>query len=39
LMELFKVPGTTRASFAFYNNDDDVYRLKAAILKAKEFLL
>ena len=39
LMELFKVSGTTRASFAFYNNDDDVYRLKAAILKAKEFLL
>lgn len=39
LMAKYKVPGTTRASFTFYNNDDDVYRLKDAILKAKEFLL
>lgn len=39
LMKQFKVPGTTRASFCFYNNDEDVFKLKSAIEKAKEFLL
>lgn len=39
LMAQFGVPGTTRASFSFYNNDEDVFKLRDSILKAKEFLL
>ncbi|MFK8136914.1 MAG: cysteine desulfurase [Bdellovibrionales bacterium] len=39
LMKFFGVPGTTRASFSFYNNENDVDRLIEAIKKAKEFLL
>jgi cysteine desulfurase/selenocysteine lyase len=39
LMAKYGVPGTTRASFNFYNNEQDVIRLRDAILKAKEFLL
>lgn len=33
LMDYFKLPGTARASFAFYNTHDDVERLFAALSK------
>lgn len=36
LMTRFGIPGTSRASLAFYNNTDDVDRLVAALLKAKK---
>jgi len=36
VMARYGVPATARASFAFYNQNDDVDRLVAAILKAKE---
>ena len=39
LMNQFKVPGTVRASFSFYNTMDDVERLFAGLEKAKMFLL
>jgi cysteine desulfurase / selenocysteine lyase len=35
LMKKLGVPATTRASFAFYNKEDDVYRLCDAIIKVK----
>lgn len=39
IMAQFRIPGTVRASFSFYNTFDDVDRLFAAIEKAKLFLL
>jgi cysteine desulfurase/selenocysteine lyase len=36
VMQFFGIPGTARASLAFYNNRDDVDRLTAALRKAKE---
>jgi cysteine desulfurase/selenocysteine lyase len=36
VMEHFSVPATTRASFAFYNNENDIGALVSGILKAKE---
>jgi len=36
VMEFFGVPGTARASLAFYNNRDDVDRLVDALATAKE---
>jgi cysteine desulfurase/selenocysteine lyase len=36
VMERFRIPGTARASLALYNDADDVDRLAAALLKAKE---
>lgn len=36
LMERFKVPATSRASFAFYNTRNDVDRLVAALHKVRE---
>lgn len=36
LMKRLGVPATTRASFACYNNDQDVQALIAAVLKVKE---
>ena len=36
VMERFGVPATARASFAFYNNKDDVDRLIASLLRARE---
>jgi cysteine desulfurase/selenocysteine lyase len=36
VMERFSVPATTRASFAFYNNEEDIDALVSGILKAKE---
>lgn len=37
LMAALKVSATARASFAFYNNDQDVQRLITAVKMAKEF--
>ncbi|MCB1064971.1 MAG: cysteine desulfurase [Verrucomicrobiae bacterium] len=37
LMDRFQVAGTARASFAFYNNRDDVDRLMDGILKVKKY--
>jgi cysteine desulfurase/selenocysteine lyase len=38
LMHRFGVPATARASFAFYNTQEEVDRLVAAVEKAKELL-
>jgi cysteine desulfurase/selenocysteine lyase len=35
-MERFGVPATARASFAFYNNPDDIDRLIAGLKRAVE---
>jgi cysteine desulfurase/selenocysteine lyase len=39
IMEQFNIPGTIRASFSFYNNEQDVDRLFEALDKVKTFLL
>jgi cysteine desulfurase/selenocysteine lyase len=39
IMDFFKIPGTIRASFMFYNTKDDVDRLVNAIKKAARMLL
>ncbi|MEE4245543.1 MAG: cysteine desulfurase [Kangiellaceae bacterium] len=39
IMQQFKLPGTIRASFSFYNNENDIERLFIALEKAKEFLV
>lgn len=39
LMDLFGIPGTVRASFSIYNNEEDVRRLVAATRKAREFFI
>jgi len=39
IMDQFKIPGTVRASFSFYNTFAEVDRLFAAIEKAKMFLM
>lgn len=36
VMEFYDIPATARASFAFYNNDDDVDALIKAIIKTQE---
>ncbi|MEQ9567298.1 MAG: aminotransferase class V-fold PLP-dependent enzyme, partial [Pseudomonadales bacterium] len=38
LMEFFNIPGTVRASFAFYNTTDEVDRLFEGLEKARELL-
>jgi cysteine desulfurase/selenocysteine lyase len=38
IMQQFKIPGTIRASFSFYNNEQDVKRLFEALDKVKTFL-
>lgn len=38
LMDYMKIPGTVRASFAFYNTIEEIDQLVAAIEKAKEML-
>jgi cysteine desulfurase/selenocysteine lyase len=39
LMDQFKIPGTVRASFTFYNTLEEVDALFKAIEKVKMFLL
>ena len=39
LMSRFCIPGTVRASFAFYNNKEDVDKLVAGVKRAKKMLL
>ncbi|GAB5550876.1 MAG: cysteine desulfurase [Saprospiraceae bacterium] len=38
LMDRFEIPGTVRASFAFYNNKADIDRLVEAVEKAAQML-
>ncbi|OAB80081.1 aminotransferase class V-fold PLP-dependent enzyme [Cochleicola gelatinilyticus] len=38
IMEFYKIPGTVRASFAFYNTLEEVDRLVAGVKKAKMML-
>lgn len=38
IMEYFKIPGTVRASFAFYNTKEEVDLLIAGVKKAKQML-
>ena len=37
IMDFYNIPGTVRASFAFYNDFDDVERLVEAVRKMKRF--
>ena len=37
LLKRFCIPATARASFAFYNNNDDVNRLVISIKKLKKY--
>ncbi|MDO1513032.1 cysteine desulfurase [Maribacter confluentis] len=39
IMDFYKIPGTVRASFAFYNTREEVDVLVAGVLKAKSMLL
>lgn len=39
IMEQYEIPGTVRASFAFYNNEEDVERFFSALDKTKCFFL
>ena len=38
VLDWFNIPGTVRASFAFYNTKDEVDRLVEAVLQAKKML-
>jgi len=38
IMDFYQIPGTVRASFAFYNNFDDINALINAVNKAKQML-
>ena len=38
VMDFFDVPATARASFAFYNNEDDIERLVAGLRQVREVL-
>ncbi len=38
IMNYFKIPGTVRASFSFYNTKEEIDALVAAVLKAKMML-
>lgn len=38
VMDYYEVPGTVRASFSFYNNEEDIQRLVAGIRKAVSML-
>lgn len=39
VMQFFGIPGTVRASFAFYNTEEEIDRLAEGIQKAKNMLL
>ena len=38
IMDFYKIPGTVRASFAFYNTKEEIDKLVAAVNKAKDML-
>ena len=38
IMDFYQIPGTVRASFAFYNTKEEIDRLVEAVQKAKEML-
>jgi cysteine desulfurase/selenocysteine lyase len=38
IMDFYQIPGTVRASFSFYNTVDEINRLIAGVIKAKEML-
>ena len=38
VMDFFKIPGTVRASFAFYNTKEEIDALVAAVIKAQRML-
>jgi cysteine desulfurase/selenocysteine lyase len=37
-MDFYKIPGTVRASFSFYNTQDEVDKLVAGVKRAKGML-
>ncbi|UNY99638.1 cysteine desulfurase [Zhouia spongiae] len=39
IMDYYKIPGTVRASFAFYNTREEIDRLVDAVIRAKKMLL
>lgn len=39
VMDYYKIPGTVRASFAFYNTREEIDRLVDAVIRAKKMLL
>lgn len=39
IMDFFKIPGTVRASFSFYNTKEEIDVLVAGVLRAKNMLL
>ncbi|MFP5518298.1 MAG: aminotransferase class V-fold PLP-dependent enzyme [Bdellovibrionia bacterium] len=39
LMHKFGIPGTVRASFSIYNNEEDIHQFVRALVKAREILL
>ena len=38
IMNYFGIPGTVRASFSFYNNKEDIMRLKDGIIRVRKML-
>lgn len=38
IMDFFKIPGTVRASFSFYNTKEEIFKLAEAIKQAKRML-
>ncbi|MDP5043672.1 MAG: aminotransferase class V-fold PLP-dependent enzyme, partial [Leeuwenhoekiella sp.] len=38
IMDFYKIPGTVRASFSFYNTFEEIDSLVSAVIKAKEML-
>jgi len=38
IMDFYKIPGTIRASFAFYNTKEEIDKLVSALFKAKQML-
>jgi len=38
IMDFYKIPGTVRASFSFYNTKEEIDKLAEALQKAKKML-
>ena len=38
IMDFYKIPGTVRASFAFYNTKEEILKLVDAVKRAKKML-